>query len=624
MKMDIQKNMNMQANISYLRIRPCDNDNEIFLNSRRKEGTSSFLIKDDLNFVEINRKGFQTISNNINYESSMWLINDEDWETYKNTDSRRLVYSYKGNKEVALEVLTRLKPRTIQVSKLDDMNFMNLYKPDYEHLISKYVNTIDDALDAINHGVNDLMLRDWNTEQIADLQNISNKNLYERTVLSPILKINEAREILKKEEFTNYLLTRDVRGYRRKTTDWYPGSGKTIPKLFNYVFNNDSDYKSEKFNYIFEKLEDEEIITDDDLTELFKTSGKYINRISEFANELNLKINGNKVTFVKNRNINYTNQCYYKCGFCGFSKGPKSLDLKEVPYSLDSKDVVERSKEAYESGASEVCLQGGIHPNYTGEFYLNLVKEIKEEIPDMHIHGFTPLEIWQGAETINKSIEDYLAMLKDAGLNTLPGTAAEILDDRIRKYLCPDKITSKEWAYVMEVAHSIGIKSTATIMFGHIDDIKSWTNHYSLIRQLQSRTRGFTEVVPLPFVHMGSPIYLQGKSMPGPTWDEIVLIHSLARIYFNTFIDNIQASWVKLGHDGASNLLKAGVNDLGGTLINENISRASGASHGQETTDHEFINLIKENNKKPYLRNTLYTKLKKVEELSLEEDVIKI
>ena len=362
------------------------------------------------------------------------------------------------------------------------------------------------------------------------------------------------------------------------------------------------------------------IITDDDLTELFKTSGKYINRISEFANELNLKINGNKVTFIKNRNINYTNQCYFKCGFCGFSKGPKSLDLKEVPYSLDSKEVVERSKEAYESGASEVCLQGGIHPNYTGEFYLNLVKEIKEEIPDMHIHGFTPLEIWQGAETINKSIEDYLSMLKDAGQNTLPGTAAEILDDRIRKYLCPDKITSKEWAYVMEVAHSIGIKSTATIMFGHIDDIKSWTNHYSLIRQLQSRTRGFTEVVPLPFVHMGSPIYLQGKSMPGPTWDEIVLIHSLARIYFNTFIDNIQASWVKLGHDGASNLLKAGVNDLGGTLINENISRASGASHGQETTDHEFINLIKENNKKekekcliklePFLDKRLINKLR--------------
>ena len=418
--------------------------------------------------------------------------------------------------------------------------------------------------------------------------------------------------------------SRDVRGYRRKETDWYPGSGKDIPKLFNYVFNNEADYKSKNFDNIFQKLQDGEHINDEDLTELFKTSGKYINRISEFADNLNLKVNGNKVTFVKNRNINYTNQCYYKCGFCGFSKGPKSLDLKEIPYSLEPKEVVNRAKEAYENGASEVCLQGGIHPNYTGEFYINLVKEIKEVIPDMHIHGFTPLEIWQGAETINKSVEEYLVLLKEVGLNTLPGTAAEILDDRIRKYLCPDKITSKQWAYVMEVAHSLGIKSTATIMFGHIDDIESWTNHYSLIRNLQERTQGFTEIVPLPFVHMGSPIYLQGKSMPGPTWDEILLIHSLARIYFHDYIDNIQASWVKLGHDGSLKLLEAGVNDLGGTLINENISRASGASHGQETTDLEFIDLIQKANKKPYLRNTLYTKLKKLEYKNLEQDVIKI
>ena len=198
----------------------------------------------------------------------------------------------------------------------------------------------------------------------------------------------------------------------------------------------------------------------------------------------------------------------YKCGFCGFSKGPKSFDLKEKPYNLDPSEVVKRTKEAYDSGASEVCLQGGIHPDYTGNFYLNLIKEIKKEVPDIHIHGFTPLEIWQGAETIDASIEDYLTLLKDAGLNTLPGTAAEILDDRIRKYLCPDKITSQQWGYVMEVAHSIGIKSTATIMFGHIDDIDSLVNHYSLIRDIQIKTNGFTEIVPLPFVHMGSPIYL--------------------------------------------------------------------------------------------------------------------
>jgi len=622
--MDIQKNMNMQNNISFLRIRPCENDNEIFLNSRKKEGTSSFLIKKQLNFNEINKKGFQTISNKSSYQSSMWLMNDNNWNKFQDKNSKRLIYSYKGNKEIALEVLTRLKPRGIEITNIEHMNFINLYKPNYKHLISMYVDTKEDAINAINNGINDLLLRDWNTEQIKDLKNISNQNLYERTVLSPLLSIDEARELLDKTEFTNYLLSRDVRGYRRKETDWYPGSGKDIPKLFNYVFNNEADYKSKNFDNIFNKLEDGENINDEDLTELFKTSGKYINRISEYANHLNLKVNGNKVTFVKNRNINYTNQCYYKCGFCGFSKGPKSLDLKEIPYSLEPKEVVNRAKEAYETGASEVCLQGGIHPNYTGEFYINLVKEIKEVIPDMHIHGFTPLEIWQGAETINKSVEEYLILLKDVGLNTLPGTAAEILDDRIRKYLCPDKITSKQWAYVMEVAHSLGIKSTATIMFGHIDDIESWTNHYSLIRNLQERTDGFTEIVPLPFVHMGSPIYLQGKSMPGPTWDEVLLIHSLARIYFHNFIDNIQASWVKLGHDGSLKLLEAGVNDLGGTLINENISRASGASHGQETTDFEFINLIQKANKKPYLRNTLYTKLKKLEYKNLEQDAIKI
>jgi len=622
--MDIQINMNMQNNISFLRIRPCENDNEIFLNSRKKEGTSSFLIKKELDFNEINNKGFQTISNKSSYESSMWLVNDNNWKQFQDKNSKRLIYSYKGNKENGLEVLTRLKPRTIEISNIDDMNFINFYKPDYKHLISMYVDTTEDAIEAINNGINDLLLRDWNTEQIKELQSISKQNLYERTVLSPLLSIDEARKLLDKGQFTNYLLSRDVRGYRRKETDWYPGSGKDIPKLYNYVFNNDADYKSKNFNKIFEKLENGENINDKDLTELFKTSGKYINRISEFANHLNLKVNGNKVTFVKNRNINYTNQCYYKCGFCGFSKGPKSLDLKEIPYSLEPKEVVNRAKEAYENGASEVCLQGGIHPNYTGEFYINLVKEIKEVIPDMHIHGFTPLEIWQGAETINKSVEEYLIMLKEVGLNTLPGTAAEILDDRIRKYLCPDKITSKQWAYVMEVAHSLGIKSTATIMFGHIDDIESWTNHYSLIKNLQERTDGFTEIVPLPFVHMGSPIYLQGKSMPGPTWDEVLLIHSLARIYFHDYIDNIQASWVKLGHDGSLKLLDAGVNDLGGTLINENISRASGASHGQETTDLEFINLIQKANKKPYLRNTLYTKLKKLEYKNLEQDAIKI
>ena len=235
-----------------------------------------------------------------------------------------------------------------------------------------------------------------------------------------------------------------------------------------------------------------------------------------------------------------------------------------------------------------------------------MVKAIRQNLPDLHIHGFTPLEIWQGAETIGLSIQEYLHLLKNAGLNTLPGTAAEILDDRVRKFLCPDKITSSQWAYVMEQAHSIGIKSTATIMFGHIDDVSSWVNHFSLIRNIQKSTRGFTEIVPLPFVHMGAPIFLAGKSMPGPTWDEVVLIHSLARIYFYKYIDNIQASWVKLGLTGTSKLLSAGVNDLGGTLMNENISRAAGADHGQGLEKETLVNFIYDNDKTPTIRDTLY------------------
>ena len=614
----------MHNNVSYLRIRPCDSDNEIYLNSRLKEGTTTFFVKNNFNFEIIHKKGFQTISENKAYNSFMWKINDDNWKDFKDVDSKRLIYLYKGNKETALEIFTRLQPRIVEISKNIDSDFILSNGPKYHHLISKYVDTIEEAIKAINTGVNDLLFRDWSSEQISELKSQIKNNLYERTLLTPFLSINEARKILKKDEFTNYLLNKDVRGLKRKKTDWFPGSGKNIPSMFNIVFNTDSDYKSSKFDYIFNKLNDSEEINDNDLKELFKTSGKYINKIAEYANEVNFKVNGNQVSFIKNRNINYTNQCYYKCGFCGFSKGPKSFDLKEKPYNLDPSEVVKRTKEAYDSGASEVCLQGGIHPDYTGNFYLNLIKEIKKEVPDIHIHGFTPLEIWQGAETIDASIEDYLKLLKDAGLNTLPGTAAEILDDRIRKYLCPDKITSQQWGYVMEVAHSIGIKSTATIMFGHIDDIDSWVNHYSLIRDIQIKTNGFTEIVPLPFVHMGSPIYIQGKSMPGPTWDEIVLIHSLARIYFHKYIDNIQASWVKLGHDGASKLLNAGVNDLGGTLINENISRASGANHGQETTDKEFIEIILNANKKPFLRNTLYTNMIEINESIKDKNVIKL
>ena len=612
----------MSKNISYLRIRPCDNDNEIYLNSRKNEGTSSFLIKEDtsVDIELIHSKEFQTISKNIEIDSDMWIVNENNWKTYKTSESKRLIYKHSGSRENALEVIDRLNPGFVLINSVSDIAFFKSIKTKNEFLISSYADSIEEALMLSNKGIDDLLLRDWSSEQILELQNQIGFNYYERTVLSPLFSIDEARELFDSKRYFRYLNAKDVRGYRRVKTEWSPGSGLPLHKLDNFEHNNISQFQDEVFDEIIQKINNSEPISEDDLFKLFKTSGTKLNDIVEVANKLNLEKNGNKVSFVKNRNINYTNQCYYKCGFCGFSKGPNSLNLKEKPYSIDIPEIVDRSVEAYEMGASEVCLQGGIHPEYTGEFYMSMIQEIKNAVPDLHIHGFTPLEIWQGAETINTPVEEYLEILRDAGLNTLPGTAAEILDDRVRKYLCPDKITSSQWAYVMEVAHSLGIKSTATIMFGHIDDVKSWVNHFKLIRDIQSTTGGFTEVVPLPFVHMGSPIYLQGKSMPGPTWDEVVLIHALARIFFHNSIDNIQASWVKLGHDGAGKLLHAGVNDLGGTLINENISRASGADHGQETTQNQFIEIISNENKIPMLRNTLYTDFKKMEKANTKNE----
>ena len=623
MKMDTQKNMNLQNNISFLRIRPCDSDNEIYLNSRKKEGTSSFYIDKPVDLEKIHIKDFQTISDSKLDKAFQWFVTYKNWKEFEDVDSHRIVYRSSNNLENDIEVITRLNPSYVLLTDLENIKFLKNIQPSLNFKISKYVNSIEEAKESMAKGVQDLWLRDWSYKDIKELKNNSNFELFERTLFS-LVDVNKARKLLSKIQFTNFLQLRDVRGYKRFPTNWSPGSGKEIPKLNGLTYNVSSSFKSTNFEKILSKAQEGNEISNDELEELFKTSGKYINKIAEVADNLNRSINKDDVTFVKNRNINYTNQCYFKCGFCGFSKGPKSLNLKEKPYNLEPQEVVNRSVEAFNDGASEVCLQGGIHPEYTGKFYLELVKQIKKEVPDLHIHGFTPLEIWQGAETINLSVEDYLILLKDAGLNTLPGTAAEILDNRIRKYLCPDKITSEQWGYVMEVAHSLEIKSTATIMFGHIDDIKSWVNHFDLIKRIQKRTKGFTEIVPLPFVHMGSPIFLQGKSMPGPTWDEVTLIHALARIYFYGSIDNIQASWVKLGHDGASKLLHAGVNDLGGTLINENISRASGADHGQHTTDIEFVELIEKSNKKPFLRNTLYTEKKSLSAISNLENVIKL
>jgi len=594
--------------ITFLRIRPCNADNELYLNSRRREGTSSFLIEDaKLNIQDIHQFGFQTIAKNPKVDSFAWIMNKNNIEDYKDKNNKLLIYELSNNREEDYEIISRMNPALVFSKSTDDLQIVDT--PSFKDLkvrVSSYVDTIDEALNLASIGVSDLWLRDWNNNDIEILSKRLGVQFLERTVLSPFLDLDEAREVLPKEKFSSFLSTRDVRGYRREEVEWAPGKDIPVPDSSNISSSFPSFSFSNDLDTIISSIGNGAELTDRNLYKLFHATGSTIDNIAKLADEIRNEVTGDEVSFVINRNINYTNQCYYKCGFCGFSKGPQSLSLKEKPYSLEISDVVERSKEAVAIGASEVCLQGGIHPEYTGKFYIDMVKAIRQNLPDLHIHGFTPLEIWQGAETIGLSIQEYLHLLKNAGLNTLPGTAAEILDDRVRKFLCPDKITSSQWAYVMEQAHSIGIKSTATIMFGHIDDVSSWVNHFSLIRNIQKSTRGFTEIVPLPFVHMGAPIFLAGKSMPGPTWDEVVLIHSLARIYFYKYIDNIQASWVKLGLTGTSKLLSAGVNDLGGTLMNENISRAAGADHGQGLEKETLVNFIYDNDKTPTIRDTLY------------------
>jgi FO synthase len=347
-------------------------------------------------------------------------------------------------------------------------------------------------------------------------------------------------------------------------------------------------------------------LVESDIVRLFEARGDEFALVCETADRLRRAVNGDTVTYVVTRNINYTNICYFRCQFCAFSKGKLSENLRGRPYNLDMDEIVRRVEEAWERGATEVCLQGGIHPEYTGATYLGVCRAIKKAVPGMHVHAFSPLEVWQGAKTLGRSLPDFLGELRDAGLGSLPGTAAEILDDEIRAIICPDKVKTAEWLEVMEAAHGVGLRSTVTIMFGHVERYAHWARHLLRIRALQQKTHGFTEFVPLPFVPMETPISLKGRSRLGPTWREAILMHAVARLALNPVIPNIQCSWVKLGPEGAAACLNAGCNDMGGTLMNESISRAAGASFGQEMPPEDMEALIRALGRTPMQRTTLY------------------
>ena len=342
------------------------------------------------------------------------------------------------------------------------------------------------------------------------------------------------------------------------------------------------------------------------IVRLFAARGTEFAAVCEAADEVRSKVNGDVVTYVVNRNINYTNVCYFRCQFCAFSKGKMSENLRGKPYDLGLDEVVRRSAEAWDRGATEVCMQGGIHPEYTGQTYLDICSAVKDAIPQIHVHAFSPLEVWQGAATLGVTLEEFLKNLRDAGLGTLPGTAAEILDDEVRDILCPDKINTEQWLEVMETAHHVGFRTTATIMYGHMESSVNWARHLLRLRSLQERTGGFTEFVPLPFVHMEAPIYLKGRARRGPTFREAVLMHAVARLALHPHFTNIQVSWVKMGGPGVKACLNAGVNDLGGTLMNESITRAAGSEHGQELAPVRMEELIRSCGRVPKQRSTAY------------------
>ena len=397
----------------------------------------------------------------------------------------------------------------------------------------------------------------------------------------------------------------DAEGFAR-TEDWAPGTTEPIPTR---AFDEVRGLRPSKVRPNLARAlaaAGTRDLREDEIALLFTARGTEMKELCRVADGLRREVNGDEVTYVVNRNINYTNQCYFRCRFCAFSKGPKSLNLRGDPYLLDTAEVARRAREAWERGATEVCMVGGIHGSFTGKNYIEYLRAVKDEVPEMHVHAFTPLEVWQGARTLGMSVEKFLVELKEAGLGTLPGTAAEVLDDEVRAVICPDKINTAQWAEVMRKAHGIGLSATSTIMFGHVDGPANWARHLMVLRDIQADTGGFTEFVPLPFVHMGAPLFLQGRSRRGPTFAESLKMHAVGRIALHGYIDNVQVSWVKLGAEGAKACLQAGCNDLGGTLMNESISRAAGAAHGQEMLPEDLEAMIREIGRTPRRRNTLY------------------
>jgi len=397
---------------------------------------------------------------------------------------------------------------------------------------------------------------------------------------------------------------------RARTDEWYAGAGSMLPDdAKRWVQARRAPRLRRALRETLSRARDGAELEPGVLAALFAVEGRELSAVLNAADALRAEVSGKAVSYVVNRNINYTNICLYHCGFCAFSKGRSAASLRGPAYRLDLEEIARRTREARGAGATEVCLQGGIHPEYSGETYLSIVAAVKEAVPDIHVHAFSPLEVRQGAATLGLSLRDYLVRLREAGLATLPGTAAEILDDEVRALICPDKLKSAEWLAVMRTAHAVGLRSTATIMFGHVDQPLHWARHLLAVRALQRETGGFTEFVPLPFVHMEAPLARRGLTRRGPTLREALLMHSVARLALHPHVRNIQTSWVKMGPAGATLALQCGANDLGGTLMNESITRAAGGVNGQQLDPVQIRALAQSIGRPTFQRTTLYRRV---------------
>ena len=397
----------------------------------------------------------------------------------------------------------------------------------------------------------------------------------------------------------------DAEGYPR-TDDWAPGRAMPLPADDAALAVAKPAVATNELSRVLDRAAAGQQLAEGDIAGLFQARGENFSAVTAAADDLRASVNGGTVSYVVTRNINYTNICSYRCQFCAFSKGKTADTLRGRPYILDGDEIAERVRDAWARGATEVCMQGGIHPSYTGQTYLDICRIVKGAAPDIHVHAFSPLEVHHGAQTLGLPLGEFLSELRRAGLGTLPGTAAEILDDEVRAVICTDKIATARWLDVMRTAHRAGIRSTATMMFGHVDRYEHWARHLLRVRALQQETGGFTEFVPLPFVHMEAPIYLKGRSRPGPTFREAVLAHAVARLVLHPMIANIQTSWVKMGPAGARTCLRAGANDLGGTLMDETITRSAGSDHGQEMTPSAMESTIRSLRRIARQRTTTY------------------